>query len=280
MEIRGLAAVVTGGATGMGAAAAAALAAHGAKVTVLARRRDSVEAKAREIGGLGLACDITKPNEIAAAFDAAEAAHGPARICINSAAIGAMAPLLLPDGKPYPQHVLADIVTTNLIGAMYVAQAFAARLVEAPVLADGNRGVLINVSSISAADGMAGAAYVAGKAGVDALSLCLAREFAPWGIRSMTIAPGGVDTEMLRHNTDARLEAYIEKMFVHPRRLGRPAEFGALAMHIIQNDFLNGSVIRFAGGVHMPFIRGELDSTRNIAAVRLLGNAETGAPAA
>lgn len=104
---------------------------------------------------------------------------------------------------------------------------------------------------------MVGASYVSGKAGVDALGLCLAREFAPWGIRSMTIAPGGVDTEMLRHNTDAKLTAYIEKMYVHPRRLGKPAEFAALAMHIVDNDFLNGSVIRFDGGVHMPFLRGE-----------------------
>ena len=75
---------------------------------------------------------------------------------------------------------------------------------------------------------------------------------------------GGVDTEILRHNTDAKLTAYIEKMYVHPRRLGKPAEFAALALHIVDNDFLNGSVIRFDGGVHMPFIRGELERTRDV----------------
>jgi NAD(P)-dependent dehydrogenase (short-subunit alcohol dehydrogenase family) len=275
MDIKGLAAVVTGGASGMGAAAAAALANKGAKVSVLARRRETVEAKAREIGGLGLVCDISKPGEVAAAFDAAENAHGPARVCINCAAYCTMAPLLLPDGKPYPHQVLADIVATNLVGAMYVSQAFAARLVPAPVLTDGSRGVLINVSSISAADGMVGASYVSGKAGVDALGLCLAREFAPWGIRSMTIAPGGIDTEMLRYNSDAKLNAYIEKMYVHPRRLGKPAEFAALAMHIVDNDFLNGSVIRLDGGVHMPFIRGELERTRDIPRVQSSGGALT-----
>lgn len=266
MEMNGIAAIVTGGATGMGGAAAAALAARGAKVAVLARREETVRAKAAEIGGIGLSCDISDARSVAQAFDEAERLHGPARICINAAAYCTMAPLLQPDGTAFPSQVLADIVQTNLTGTMFVGQAFATRLARTEAPADGNRGVLINVSSISGADGMVGAAYVGSKAGVDALSLCLARELAGWGIRVMTISPGGINTEMLRHNADDDLETYISRMFLHPLRLGRPDEFAALAMHIVENDFLNGSVIRLDGGVHMPFLRGELNKTRDVTA--------------
>jgi len=262
MDIVGSAAVVTGGATGMGGAVATALAARGAKVAVLARSPDKVEAKASDIGGSGIVCDIADATSVARAFDAAERLHGPARICVNAAAYCEMAPLLHPDGTPVPPQLLADIIHTNLTGALFVAQAFAHRLARAERSGEGDRGVLINVSSISAHDGMVGASYVASKAGVDALALCIARELAPWGIRSMTIAPGGIDTDMLRHNMNDTLDAYMRRMFLHPRRLGRPDEFAALAVHVIENEFLNGSVIRLDGGVHMPFLRDGMASTR------------------
>ncbi|MEQ1882879.1 MAG: SDR family NAD(P)-dependent oxidoreductase [Burkholderiales bacterium] len=256
MDIDGMAAVITGGATGMGAAAATALAARGAKVTILARRREQVEAKAREIGALGLACDIANPDEVAAAFEAAEAAHGTARICINCAADGRPATILYPDGRPFPAHIFGEVIGTNLLGTMYVAQAFASRLVKATELEGVGRGVLINVSSNSAEDGMVGAAYVSSKAGVDALTLSLAREFSPWGIRVMTIVPGAVDTEMMRAAAGPESYEYMEKGYVYPRRMGKPGEFAGLAVHIIENDFLNGTRIRLDGGLRVYFTGG------------------------
>lgn len=259
MKIEGCAAIVTGGGTGLGAAAASALAERGARVALLGRRMDIVKDKAEEIGGLGIACDISSRDQVDAALAEAEQAHGPARILINSAADTRLATLLLQDGSPFPFAEIENIIQTTLLGTMYVTQHFAARLTSLPPLEDGERGVVVDVSSSAGTDGAVGVAYTAAKAGVNALALSLAREFAGWGIRVMTIAPGGSDTELFRNNATAEISEKIASGFVFPQRLGRPQEFGALVAHVCENSFLNGSLIRFDGAVRRNDILPILD---------------------
>ena len=252
MRIEGNAAIVTGGGSGMGAAAAALLAQKGAKVTLLGRRADVVEHKAEEIGGLGLPCDVANPGTIDAAFDRAEREHGPARIMVHAAADGHMAPLLLADGTLFDQGKLRQIVETNVLGTIYVNQAFASRLCRE--MPDGDeRGVAINVSSIGADDGVVGAAYAMSKAAVNGFCLSAAREFGAFGIRVMTIAPGSIDTDMFRSGANPETYKIIESSVPHPRRLGTPDEFANLVVHICGNAYLNGSVIRLDGGMRVPF---------------------------
>ncbi|HLY55219.1 MAG TPA: SDR family NAD(P)-dependent oxidoreductase [Stellaceae bacterium] len=263
MKLEGLAAIVTGG-TGMGGATASALAAKGARVTVLGRRAAVVRRKAREIGGLGLACDVSDPERVSQVLAEAEAAHGVARILVNAAGDGRLAPLLMTDGTAFPRHVFGEVIATNLLGVIYATQAFAERLVAAdplPADEDGEdrRGIVINVSSLAGSDGPIGAAYAASKGGVNALTLSLAREFAGWGIRVMTIAPGSVDTEMLRDGLTPDAEAMIAGGYVFPRRMGRPEEFASLAVHLCENDYMNGSIVRFDGGVRRNALRPIVD---------------------
>jgi NAD(P)-dependent dehydrogenase (short-subunit alcohol dehydrogenase family) len=255
MEICGCAAIVTGGGAGLGSASARALAAKGAKVTVLGRRKDVVTRAAGEFGGLGLSCDVSDYDSVTTAVDAAEAAHGTARILINCAADGRTAPLLHADGGAYSPDIIREVIGTNLLGLLYMTQTFAARLINAPELLEGERGVVINVSSSAGSDGAIGAAYSASKGGVNALGLSLAREFSPWGIRVMTVAPGGTDTDRLREHATPEFYEAMKQQYVFPKRLGKPSEFADLAVHICENGFLNGSLIRFDGGIRRNDLR-------------------------
>ena len=253
MDVKGQAAIVTGGHSGMGFGAAQALAAKGCKVTILGRRSEIVQRKATQIGALGLGCDVADPEQVDAALQKAESVHGTARILIHAAAIGDMVMLLSPDGSGAPLGPLRAIVETNVWGTLLIARAFSSRLTQTTPLPDGPRGVIVNVSSIGASDGAIGAVYSASKGAVDGLGLALARDLGAWRIRVVTIAPGGIDTEMMRAGATPALHEAMRTMVPALGRLGRPEEFGALALHVCENDYLNGCKIRLDGGFRIPY---------------------------
>ncbi len=253
MELKGLAAIVTGGHSGMGFAAARALAGKGCKVAVLGRRKERLDQKGAQIGALPIVCDVADPDAVESAVAAAEQAHGVARILVHAAADGRMHTLLAPDGTPNDLATMQQIVETNLLGTLYVAREFAARLAGAPALTSGLRGVIVNVSSIGAPDGAVGATYAASKGGVEALGLSLARELGPRRIRVVTIAPGGIDTEMLRAGAVEGTYEALRTMVPALGRPGQPDEFAALVVHICENDYLNGCNIRLDGGMRIPY---------------------------
>jgi NAD(P)-dependent dehydrogenase (short-subunit alcohol dehydrogenase family) len=214
-----------------------------------------LERKAEAIGGLAVPCDVSDAASIDRALATARAAHGPTRIVVNSAADGSLVPAFLPSGEPSPAEHFLQSLRTNLFGPYYIGQQVVAALMRESALADGARGVIINVSSIAASDGPPGApAYTAAKGGLNALTLSLAREFSPWGVRVVTLVPGPVDTEMAREQLAPEMRAAMSACVVFPKRVGMPEEFARLAMHVIDNDFINACTIRFDGGMRVPFM--------------------------
>jgi NAD(P)-dependent dehydrogenase (short-subunit alcohol dehydrogenase family) len=198
MEISGVAALVSGGASGLGRATAAALAAAGAKVALLDVNAAAAEASAKELGGVGLACDVTSAAAIEAAVAAAREEHGPARIVVNCAGIGRAGRIVDRDGKPASLDEFRQVVEVNLIGSFNLLRVAAADMTALDPLADGERGVILLTASIAAYDGQIGqAAYAASKGGVVGLTLPAARELARYGIRVAAIAPGVFATPML-----------------------------------------------------------------------------------
>ena len=259
MEIKDAVAVVTGGASGLGLATAKALLGEGAKVVIL----DLPSSQGAEIatdldaafGGDRVrfaAADVTDEEAVAAAFDVAEAL-GPVRIVVNCAGTGD-AIRVLGKGGVYPLSKFARIVTINLVGTFNVLRLGAERMLNAePVGGPGNeeRGVIINTASVAAFDGQIGqAAYSASKGGVVGMTLPIARDLADKRIRVMTIAPGLFDTPLLAGLPEPA-KASLGAQVPHPSRLGSPSEYGALAVHIVENPMLNGEVIRLDGAIRM-----------------------------
>jgi NAD(P)-dependent dehydrogenase (short-subunit alcohol dehydrogenase family) len=250
MELQGIAALVTGGASGLGEATARALAAAGAKVGVLDVALERAEAVAQAIGGAAYACDVTSDASASAAVAAAEARHGVARILVNCAGVGTPGRAVGRNG-PMKLEQFAQVVAINLIGTFNLVRLVAHRLQPAPALADGERGVIVNTASIAAFDGQVGQpAYAASKGGVAAMTLPLAREFAPHGIRVVTIAPGLFHTPMMGILPD-EVQAGLAASVPFPVRLGRADEYAALVRHIIDNRMLNGETIRLDGALRM-----------------------------
>jgi NAD(P)-dependent dehydrogenase (short-subunit alcohol dehydrogenase family) len=246
-----LAAIVTGGGSGLGAATAAALARSGAKVAVLDLNADAARATAAEIGGLGLACDVTDPASVTAALAEAGQAHGPARICVNCAGVATPGKVVGRKG-PLALEAFAKVVQINLIGTFNVMRLAAAAMLDLEPLDGGERGVIVNTASIAAFDGQIGqCAYAASKGGVASLSLPAAREFAPSGIRVMAIAPGYFGTPMVLGMPPEIIDGLVAST-LFPHRLGDPAEFAKMVLSIIDNSMLNGSTIRLDGAVRMP----------------------------
>ncbi|HLY58003.1 MAG TPA: SDR family NAD(P)-dependent oxidoreductase [Stellaceae bacterium] len=251
MEIAGHAALVTGGASGLGEATARALAAAGAKVAVLDANEAGAQRVAGEIGGVALRCDVTDAAQAVAAVAAARAAHGAARILINCAGVATPGRIVGKEG-PLALDTFRRVVEINLIGSFNLLRLFAADLQELPPLAEGERGVAISTASVAAFDGQVGqAAYAASKGGIVALTLPAARELAARGIRVCAIAPGIFETPMLKGLPEAT-QASLAASIPFPSRLGRPAEYAKLALHIIDNTMLNGEVIRLDGAIRMP----------------------------
>lgn len=251
MNIQGQAALVTGGASGLGEATARELARLGAKVTVLDVNAAAGEKVAAAIGGLFQACDITRPDSVSAALAQAEAAHGPARILMNIAGIGSAKRIVGKDGSPAPLEDFARVVNINLIGSYNVSRLFAAACAKLPLLEDGERGVMMFTASIAAYDGQVGQqAYSASKGGIVGMTLPMARDLAQHAIRVCTIAPGLFATPLVKELPE-EVQQSLAASIPFPKRLGQPEEFARLACHVVTNGHLNGEVIRLDGALRM-----------------------------
>ncbi|MBN9507895.1 MAG: SDR family NAD(P)-dependent oxidoreductase [Alphaproteobacteria bacterium] len=250
MQVTGMAAVVTGGGSGLGAATAAALATAGARVAVLDRNEAAAAGVAERIGGVAVACDVTDAASAEAALAAAAAAQGPARMLVNCAGIATAGRIVGREG-PLALEAFAAVVQVNLIGTFNLLRLAAAAMAGLAPLDDGERGVVVNTASVAAFDGQVGqAAYAASKAGVVGLTLPAARELARHGIRVVTIAPGLFATPMMA-GLPVEVQASLGASVPFPARLGSPEEFASLVLHIAQNRMLNGETIRLDGALRM-----------------------------
>jgi NAD(P)-dependent dehydrogenase (short-subunit alcohol dehydrogenase family) len=258
MNIQGLAALVTGGGSGLGEATARELARLGGKVAVLDINLANAEKVAESIraahgpdAALACPCDITDSASLAAALEKAAAAHGPARILMNIAGIGTAKRVVAKDGSPAPLEDFARVVTINLVGTYNASRLFAAACAKLPPLEDGQRGVMMFTASVAAFDGQVGQqAYSASKAGLAGMTLPMARDLAQHGIRVCTVAPGLFATPLMAQLPEA-VQASLAASIPFPPRLGKPEEFAQLAVHIVSNDHLNGEVIRLDGALRM-----------------------------
>jgi NAD(P)-dependent dehydrogenase (short-subunit alcohol dehydrogenase family) len=250
MHPNGHAALVTGGGSGLGRATAERFAALGANVALLDINGDAVKAAAEKIGGIGIACDVTSADSTAAAIAEARAKNGPARILVNCAGIGPAQRIVGRDG-PQPLDNFARVIGVNLIGTFNAMRLAAADMQTLDPLEDGERGVIISTASVAAYDGQIGqAAYSASKGGVVALTLPAAREFAQFGIRVMTIAPGIFKTPMMA-GMPQQVQDSLAAAIPFPKVLGKPEQYADLALHIVENRYLNGEVIRLDGAIRM-----------------------------
>jgi NAD(P)-dependent dehydrogenase (short-subunit alcohol dehydrogenase family) len=250
MDLAGAAVVVTGGASGLGAATARAMAAAGARVAVLDCNAEAAARIAADIGGLALSCDVAAPEAAAVALGEAAGRHGPARVLVNCAGVAVGQRILGRDGA-MPLEDFRRVVEVNLIGSFNMIRLFVERAAGLAPLADGERGVIVNTASIAAFEGQLGqTAYAASKGGVVALTLPAARELAPLGIRVCTIAPGIFETAMLR-GLPAQVQESLGQAVPFPSRLGHPEEFAALVRHIVGNPMLNGETIRLDGALRL-----------------------------
>ena len=251
MNIQGQAAIVTGGASGLGAQTARELAKRGAKVAVFDRNGEGAKAVAAEIGGIGVGCDITSSESVIAALAAAREAHGPARLLMNIAGIGTAKRLIGKDGTPMPLEDFKRVIDVNLIGTFNVTRLAVAEMVKLEPLNDGERGVVVNTASVAAFDGQVGQeAYAASKGGVVSLTLPLARDLAQFGVRVVTIAPGLFLTPLMAELPQA-VQDSLAASIPFPKRLGKPEEFAQLVAAIVENMALNGEVIRLDGALRM-----------------------------
>ncbi len=251
MQIKETIAVVTGGASGMGAATARFLAEKGAIVAVLDVNESQLAALAKEIGGLAIVCDVTSADSAEAAFAQIESKLGRPGILVNCAGICPAQRVVGKEGA-MPLEDFSRVIEVNLIGSFNIVRVAAAAMSLGVVVNESDeRGVIINTASVAAYEGQIGqAAYSASKGGIVAMTLPLARELARFGIRVMTIAPGIVHTPMIAAMPQA-VQDSLAAQVPFPKRLARPEEFAQLVGHIINNEMLNGEVIRLDGAIRM-----------------------------
>lgn len=250
MQIAGTSALVTGGASGLGAATVRRLAARGARVTVVDLPGSAGAAVAAEVGGTFAPADVTDAADVAAAVDVAAAA-APLRIVVSCAGIAPPAKVLGRDGEPTPLADFERVVRINLVGTYNVLAQASAAMARTEPTTSGDRGVIVNTASVAAFDGQIGQpAYAASKGAVHAMTLPIARELARHGIRVCTIAPGIMQTPMMAGLPDAAQQS-LGQQVPYPQRLGAPEEFADLAVHIVENDYLNGETIRLDGAIRM-----------------------------
>jgi len=251
-----IAAVVTGGASGLGAATARRLATHGVKVALFDLQADLGERVAAEIGGVFCQVDVTSDAGVDAGFAEARAAHGQERILINCAGIGGAFKTAGRDRetgeiKHYPLDHFERVIQVNLIGTFRCIAKAAAGMIALPPLVDGERGAIVNTASVAAQDGQMGqAAYSASKAGIVGVTLVVARDLMGDGIRVNTILPGIFDTPLLARAPE-RVKAGLAASVPFPKRLGRPDEYAALAEQMITNGYFNGESVRLDGAIRM-----------------------------
>lgn len=254
MNIKQQTFLITGGASGLGAATAEYLVERGAQVVLADLNADAGAALVAKLGAEKAAfsrCDVTSAEEVQAAVDLAVSKFGDLSGVVNCAGIVVVQKLLDRDLNPADLDAFARGVNINLVGSFNVARLAASAMAKLPAQADGERGVIINTASIAAFDGQVGqASYASSKAGVVSLALPLARELARHGIRVMTIAPGVCGTPMM-DGIPEEARQQLEAGVPFPKRLGKPEEFASLVAHIIENTYLNGEVIRMDGAIRM-----------------------------
>ena len=256
MDITGASAIVTGGASGIGAAAARLLAARGAKVVVADLQDDKGKALASEIGGAFCHVDVTKTDEIIAAVETASE-MGPLRVLVNSAGIGFASRTVGKDGSYDSAHNLdwfKRVIAINLVGSFDCIRIAATAMSKTEPLANNERGAIVNIASVAAFDGQIGqASYSASKGGVVGMTLPVARDLAAIGVRVNTVAPGLIDTPIYGEGDNSEaFKANLQKGVLFPQRLGAPEELASMVIECITNSYMNGETIRVDGGIRMP----------------------------
>jgi NAD(P)-dependent dehydrogenase (short-subunit alcohol dehydrogenase family) len=250
MLVEGQAAIVSGGGSGLGRASVKALAQLGVKVAILDINERAAMEVASETGGFAICADVTDAASVEAAFAAARARHGPARIAVNCAGVGTAGRIVGRDG-PLPLDAFRRVIEVNLIGSFNVLRLAAAEMSALEPLAEGERGIIISTASVAAYEGQIGqAAYSASKGGIVALTLPAARELARHGVRVVAIAPGVFATPMV-DGLPQEVRQSLAASVPFPNRLGRPEEYAALVLHLCSNPMINGEVIRLDGALRM-----------------------------
>jgi NAD(P)-dependent dehydrogenase (short-subunit alcohol dehydrogenase family) len=253
-----IAAVVTGGASGLGAATARALAAKGVKVAIFDLQEDKGKAIAEEIGGVFCEVNVTSEDSVDAGFARARSAHGQERILVNCAGIGnaiktASRDKQTGEARHFPLDAFDFVIQINLVGTFRcIAKSAAGMLSLEPMAGDGERGVIINTASAAAQDGQIGqAAYSASKGGITSLTLPVARDLMNDGIRVNAILPGIFETPLMMALPEKARDV-LNQTVPFPKRMGRPPEYAALALAMIENGYFNGENVRLDGAIRMP----------------------------
>lgn len=254
MELAGTSAIVTGGASGIGAASARALTKRGARCVLIDLNDELGEALASELSGLYVRADVADPDAVQAAVDAA-LEMAPLRALVNSAGIGHPGRTVDREGNPLPLEYFEKVIRVNLIGTFNCLRLAAAAMARTePVDAHGTRGAVVNIASVAAFEGQIGqAAYSASKGGIIGLTLTTARDLSARGVRVNTIAPGLIDTPIYGTGEKAdTFKARLGENVLFPRRLGTPDELASMVVECLTNDYVNGETIRVDGGIRMP----------------------------
>jgi NAD(P)-dependent dehydrogenase (short-subunit alcohol dehydrogenase family) len=252
MDVNGAAAIVTGGASGLGEATARDLAAQGAKVVVADLNEDKGKAIADELGGIFVRVDVSDEEQVQAAVDAAVATGAPLRVVVNSAGIGWASRTVGRDGTPHDLASYRKVIEVNLIGTFNGMRIGAAAIAKTEPLNDDNaRGVVINTASVAALEGQTGQiAYSASKGGIVGMTVPAARDLAAIGVRVNTICPGIIDTPIYGQGEQAdEFKKKLVAPVVFPKRMGLPSEFAHLVRSLIENDYVNAETVRFDGGI-------------------------------
>lgn len=254
LDLNGAAAIVTGGASGIGEASARCLAALGAHVVVADLQEDRGAQVASELGGAFVRCDVSSEEDGSAAVRAATEL-GPLRALVNSAGIGSAGRTINRDNEPQPQAQFDRVIAVNLLGSFNMLRLAASEMAKTETVdADGSRGAIVNMASVAAFDGQIGqAAYAASKGGIVAMTLPIARDLSAVGIRVNTVAPGLIDTPIygLGEGSEA-FKSHLGQSVLFPKRLGSAAELASMVVELITNPYVNAEVIRVDGGVRMP----------------------------
>ncbi len=251
MNITGTSALITGGASGLGAGTTRELTSLGVRCTIFDRNEEGAKALADELGANYVAGDVTNPEDCQGAVDQANN-EGTLRITVNCAGTGWIGRVINRDNSPHDLGAFTFIQQLNVIGTFNVMTRAASAMAGAEPLEDGERGVIVNTASVAAFDGQIGQlAYSASKGAIVGMTLPAARDLSSVGIRVVTIAPGLFDTPLLGMLPDEQRDLLAQSV-LFPKKLGQPSQYGKLVAHIAQNSYLNGEVIRLDGGIRMP----------------------------
>ena len=253
LNLEGTSSIITGGASGIGLAAARQLAAAGSHV-VIADRKDEGQAVASELGGIFVKCDVTSTEDADAAI-AAASELGPLRALVNSAGIGWAGRTVARNGEPFDLDAFRKVVDINLVGSFNMLSRAAAAMAKTdPVDDDGQRGAIVNMASCAAFDGQIGqCAYSASKGGIVGMTLPIARDLSSVGVRVNTIAPGLIDTPIYGRGEKAdEFKAHLGESVLFPKRLGDGEELAFMVMDLITNPYMNAETVRVDGGIRMP----------------------------